>query len=327
MHLLNTYDPSFQICTVSFQLVNSALNLDCSTDELTKVENLDEKRRCQVLDRCGLFGKNGVGFYICNSHFLALTTNFKKGSECMAENHAKDHGSRRLSGTDLDNARPCGEPLSKHILETNKFLIPVGSHICSKCRKYITATNPMPKTQKLEPIAEANPQLTATLNVLNLEPTVTASPQPNSQTSSDPESVKSAKSDKNDVNYRPASQEVQTDRRIHLNGLLDNNFKKARFKFRMDKPLEGYSYQEQCLQMDIIASCVEAVINTVSEDKPDHINIWRRLMESHCMEKRLENSDSNLVSMDSLIRDIILAYNKCVSYKHRIQVRSFFYSE
>ena len=85
----------------------------------------------------------------------------------------------------------------------------------------------MPKTQKLEPIAEANPQLTATLNVLNLEPTVTASPQSNGNSSG----VESAKSDKNDVTWRPSSQDVQTDRVTHINGLLDKNFKTARFKF------------------------------------------------------------------------------------------------
>ena len=126
---------------------NSALNIDCTADDLTALLNIDEKHRRLILDRSGQFEKSGENLNICSVHYTALIDNIQKHEDCMAENHTK---SRRLRGNDLDNAKKISEPLSKHILNTNGFLLPVGAKICSKCRYELSTSNPMPKKQKLE---------------------------------------------------------------------------------------------------------------------------------------------------------------------------------
>ena len=81
--------------------------------------------------------------------------------------------------------------------------------------------------------------------------------------------------------------------------------------------MESYLPQTIGQQMKVVASGLEAVINTISANKPDHINIYRRLVDSHCMDERLGDH----TTIDSLLRDVIRSYNKCVSKEHRIQVR------
>ena len=61
---------------------------------------------------------------------------------------------------------------------------------------------------------------------------------------------------------------------------------------------------------------VEALINTISKDKADHINIFRKLVDSHLIDERLGDA----TTIDNLLRDIIESYNNAVSNDQRIQV-------
>ena len=147
-------------------------------------------------------------------------------------------------------------------------------------------------------------------------------PDTNTQKSGSSESSATPGSSKGDPTFKPDSQDMQDNRRDNLNDLLKNNFKKERFFQRNheDKTMmDDYSRQTRNKQMNVIASSVEAVINTVSANKPDHINIFRNLVPY--MEKRLGDPT---ISIDSLLKDVIEAYNSCVSNKHRIQVRICF---
>ena len=311
-----------KVCSVSYLLEHSKINLDCSGDDLKKLSELEEEERLKLnkaLNRTLGEGKN-----ICNVHFLALTKNLKKSGNCFAEYH---QGSRKLLGKNLDNARTVGEDLSRHIHKSNGFLLLVGAYMCNKCYIELNETNPMPKKSKLEPKPEPKPEPKVkvfnrgdTLSSLTLRaPKVVESASyisPNSNSDLDKSEPGSSKSDKS---FKPDSQDIQDDRIKHLNGLLENNFKEERFDFRnhKDKKMEGYPRQTIGQQMKLVASGLEAVINTVSANKPDHINIYRRLVDSHCIDERLGDH----TTVDSLLRDVIQSYNKCVSKEHRIQVR------
>ena len=61
---------------------------------------------------------------------------------------------------------------------------------------------------------------------------------------------------------------------------------------------------------------VEALINTISKDKKDHINIFRKLVDSRLMDERLGDA----TTIDNLLRDIIESYNNAVSNDQKIQV-------
>ena len=153
---------------------------------------------------------------------------------------------------------------------------------------------------------------------ITLAPDTTTPKSGSGESSSDPGSSKS------DPTFKPDSQDMQDNRRDNLNGLLENNFKKERFFQRNheDKTMmDDYSRQTRNKQMNLIASSVEAVINTVSANKPDHINIFRSLVPY--MEERLGDPNT---SIDSLLKDVIESYNSCVSNKHRIQVIMFLFS-
>ena len=79
-------------------------------------------------------------------------------------------------------------------------------------------------------------------------PSTPPQPQPGSNDSSEPGSSKS------DKDYKPDSQDVQTDRVKDLNGLLENNNKKERFAFRNEKPIDDYPRQKIGEQMKLLAS-------------------------------------------------------------------------
>ena len=230
-------------------------------------------------------------------------------------------------------AHTVGKDLCEHIGKSNGFLLPVGALICHKCYKDLHETNPMPKKKKPEPPKppepRSEPKPKPKVKVFNRGDTLSSltlrapkeissatyiSPGSNSNPdSSEPGSSKS------DINFLPNSQDVQDLRVKDLTGLLENNFKKERFKFRIDKDqtIDGLSRQQRNKQMKLLASGVESLINTISENKQDHINIYRRFVDRRYLDESLGNS----ISIDNFLRDVIEAYNKCVSDKHRIQVR------
>ena len=72
--------------------------------------------------------------------------------------------------------------------------------------------------------------------------------QPGSNDSSEPGSSKS------DKDWKPDSQDVQTDRVKNLNGLLEKNDKKERFGFRNERPIDDYPRQKIGEQMKLLAS-------------------------------------------------------------------------
>ena len=100
---------------------------------LTALLNVEEIPRRQILDRSGQFEKSGENLNICNDHYTALITNFQKHKTCLAENHDETK-SRRLEGNDSANANGVKKEFSQHLLKSSGFLLPVGSHICAKCR-------------------------------------------------------------------------------------------------------------------------------------------------------------------------------------------------
>ena len=138
----------FQICSISHFLKSSAINLDCSADDLTALLNIEDIPRRRILDRSGQFEKSGENLNICGDHFTALITNFQKHKTCLAENHDETK-SRSLKGNDSTNAHGVRKELSQHLLKSNGFLLPVGSHICAKCRYELSVSNPLPKKRKL----------------------------------------------------------------------------------------------------------------------------------------------------------------------------------
>ena len=127
---------------------SSAINLDCSADDLTDLLLVEEIPRQQILDRSGQFEKSGENLNICNDHYSALITNFQIHKTCLAENHDETK-SRRLEGNESTNAKVVKKELSQHLLNSNGFLLPVGSHICAKCRHELSVSNPLPKKRKL----------------------------------------------------------------------------------------------------------------------------------------------------------------------------------
>ena len=110
--------------------------------------HVEEIPRRQILDRSSQFEKSGENLNICGDHFTALITNFQKHKTCLAENHDETK-SRFLKGNDSTSAKEVKEELSKHLLNSNGFLLPVGSQICAKCRHELSVSNPLPKKRKL----------------------------------------------------------------------------------------------------------------------------------------------------------------------------------
>ena len=139
----------------------------------------------------------------------------------------------------------------------------------------------------------------------------------NSQSSGSSEPL----SDKNDESFNIPSQDAQVDRVEGLNKLLEYNNMKPRFSFRMggeekNKTFASYYQQQKHLQMELLLASFQAVLNTVSNNKADHANIWGTVVESHKMDERLGY-------IDKLILDMIQVYNKCSSDRQRRQVRTF----
>ena len=67
-----------------------------------------------------------------------------------------------------------------------------------------------------------------------------------------------------------------------------------------------------------VADGFAAVINTTTGVKEDQINIWHRMKEGPYMEDRLQVPGSE--KPDSLVKDIIIAYNKTKKSKKKTQV-------
>ena len=135
-----------KICSVSYLLQHSKINLDCSENDLKNLSELDEEKR-QNLDKA-LNRKLGDEKNVCNTHLLALTSNLKRLGDCLAEYH---EGSKRLSTKRKNNAHTVGKELCEHIGKSNGFLLPVGAFMCHTCYKDLNKTNPMPKKKKPEP--------------------------------------------------------------------------------------------------------------------------------------------------------------------------------
>ena len=134
------------VCSVSYRLKNSKLNLNCSDDNLKELTELSDSKRRDILLRT-LDDSTGEGKNICNDHLLALTDNLNRQKKCLAEYH---EGERRLPPE--NTARIVSPDYSKHIYEsTHGFILPSGTYICKKCRTDIAETNPPPKRPKLEP--------------------------------------------------------------------------------------------------------------------------------------------------------------------------------
>ena len=281
---------------------------------MKELTDLDDLKRRQILIRT-LDDSTGEGKNICSDHLIALTDNLTRPQRCLAENHV---GETRMPTKDLNSARIVNPEYSKHIYEsTHGFLLPSGAYICNKCRKDLSETNPAPKRPKLEPkLKVCDKGDTQKAPREEMSP-----PDTNTPTLGSGESSSEPGSSKSDKTFKPDSQDVQDDRRDNLNNLIKNNFMDERFFQRnhKDKAMDDYSRQTRNKQMNLIASGVEAVINTVSANKPDHIKIFRSLVPY--MEERLGDPTT---SIDSLLKDVIESYNSCVSNKHRIQVRICF---
>ena len=165
---------------------------------------------------------------------------------------------------------------------------------CQKCRQELAdSLPPLAQKKKVEEVPE------------------------NSQCSSSSETLSPA--NKSDESFKIPSQDAHDDRVAGLNKLLEFNNMKPRFSFRMGgedktKTFAGYQQQNQHLQMELLLASFQAVLNTVSNNKADHANIWGTVVESHKMDERLGY-------IDKLILDMIQVYNKCSSDRQRIQVR------
>jgi hypothetical protein len=145
----NFYFAIFQICKISYFLQKSAIHLDCS-EELTKLQDIDLVNKRKILDRSGQFDQEGEGLNICDAHNKALTSNFKKSSICLSENH--DENNRRLSPKDMNNVHVISPELSLFTLNNTGFLLPKDGYICNLCRKQMPA---MPKKKKEQDISES----------------------------------------------------------------------------------------------------------------------------------------------------------------------------
>ena len=73
-----------KICSVSYLLQHSKINLDCSENDIKNLSELDEEKRLN-LDKA-LNRKLGEGKNVCNTHLLALTSNLKRHGDCFAQN-------------------------------------------------------------------------------------------------------------------------------------------------------------------------------------------------------------------------------------------------
>ena len=279
----------FQICSISIHLQHSAINLDCSK-ELNYVKDLNvppEKKRL-VLDRiCQFKDETGGETKICDSHYSALITNFKRHAKCLSETHPED---RRLSGKIYASKVTIGPDLSNHVHINTGYIMPVGGFLCKKCEHELYDSLP-PMAKKKVP---ESPQS-----------------QADSNSSSEPNQL--------DESFQIPSQDAQKDRIEGLNKLLEFNNMKPRFSFRMggeekNKTFAGYQQQQQHLQMELLLASFQAVLNTVSNNKDDHKNIWGTVVESHKMDERLGY-------IDKLLLDMIQVYNKCSTDRQRIQVR------
>lgn len=280
----------FQICSVSIHLQHSAINLDCSEEVLTNVKDLDPEKKRLVLDRICQFKDETSGeTKICDSHYSALITNFRRHAKCLSETHPED---RRLSGKIYAAAVKIGPDLSNHVHINTGYIMPVGGFLCKKCENELYDS--LPPMAKKKVVVPESPQS-----------------QAGSNSSSEPS--------QNDEAFQIPSQDAQKDRVEGLNKLLEFNNMKPRFSFRMggeDKTKTFAGYQQQHFQMELLLASFQAVLNTVSNNKADHDNIWGTVVESHKMDERLGY-------IDKLILDMIQVYNKCSSDRQRRQVRTF----
>ena len=141
----------------------------------------------------------------------------------------------------------------------------------------------------------------------------------------DSEPMVKAKGSQGSSDFLPDSQDLQTARFEHMNGLLDNNNqpKILDHNFRMIRPLARLSPGKQNEMIQHIANAFAAIINTASEVKDDQINIWHRLKDGHYMEDRLEVAGEE--KPDTTLRNIINSYNKTESGREgdleKVQVR------
>ena len=253
------------------------------------MKDLCDKRL--VLDRiCQFKNETGGESKICDSHYSALITNFRRHAKCLSENHLESE--RRISGKTYDAAKEISPSFSNHVYVNTGYLMPKGGLICQKCRKELD--------ESLPPLAKKKVEVEV--------------PE-NSQSSSSSE----APSNKSDESFKMLSQDAQEFRVDGLNKMLEFNNMKPRFSFRMGgedktKTFAGYQQQQQHLQMELLLASFQAVLNTVSNNKADHANIWGTVVESHKMDERLGY-------IDKLILDMIQVYNKCSTDRQRRQVR------
>ena len=113
----------------------------------------------------------------------------------------------------------------------------------------------------------------------------------------------SSEPSQNDEAFQIPSQDAQKDRVEGLNKLLEFNNMKPRFSFRMggeDKTKTFAGYQQQHFQMELLLASFQAVLNTVSNNKADHDNIWGTVVESHKMDERLGYIEVEQQILDSL---------------------------
>ena len=111
------------VCSISYRLKNSKLNLNCS-DDLKELTELSDGQRSKILVRT-LDDSTGEGKNICNDHLLALTEKLKVPPKCLAE-YPEDE--RKLPTKDLKNARTVAPEYSKHIYQsTHGFIFPSGA--------------------------------------------------------------------------------------------------------------------------------------------------------------------------------------------------------
>lgn len=121
------------------------------------------------------------------------------------------------------------------------------------------------------------------------------------------------KSQSQGSDYKPESQEVKRDRHKHLNQLLDLNDQPRVLdhNFRLTRPLTALSNAggKRNKVLQCISNSIAAVINTTSEVKTGHINIWNAVKDGPYMDNRLqvpgfETPDKSLISyhLSSILR-------------------------
>ena len=113
---------------------------------------------------------------------------------------------------------------------------------------------------------------------------------------------------------------VLPDRKTALNNFLFLNHSSIRMENRLQLPIDGYKSDRQVYTaMQLLAASFYSVINTVAAVKGDLGKVWRHFIDSQTMERNYEifrEPDC----MDSLLVDVIRAYNNAISRKERIQI-------